>query len=99
MQTERILARTVAAKREAAEVYLWHEMNMRGLFADDGWSIVETTRETATGTELVLRPLHRFLPSPEGLECVVEIHEDTHLIDAHCSPAAEATGPSAPAAA
>ena len=60
-------------------------MNQRGLFERDGWRVVETMRSTASGTELVLRPLHLHLPSPEGLECVVEIDED-EAIDSRCEP-------------
>lgn len=83
MQSETGLANTFAIRREAARAYLWREMNARGLFERDGWRIVETTRETANGTELVMRPMHRALPAPEGLECVVEIRED-EVIESHC---------------
>jgi hypothetical protein len=88
MQNEIALVMGVSARREAARAYLWREMNARGLFEHDGWRILETTRDMAGRTELVLRPVHTFLPSPEGLECIVEIHEDS-FVDSHCEPASE----------
>jgi len=85
MENETALARTFAERRAEARAYLWREMNERGLFERDGWRVAETMRATVNGTELVLRPLHLHLPSPEGLECVVEIDED-EAIDSHCEP-------------
>ena len=87
MQSEIRLARSFAERRESARAYLWREMNARGLLQRDGWGIVEITRDTVDGTELVMRPIHRFLPSPDGLECVVEIHEEDEVVDSHCDPA------------
>lgn len=59
-------------------------MEQLGLRREDGWSILEFTRETAGGTELVLRPLHMRLASPPGLECIVGIVEDTAKIQTEC---------------
>jgi len=59
-------------------------MEQLGLRRDDGWSIVEFTRESAGATELVLRPLHLRLPSPPVLECVVGIVEDSATIQIEC---------------
>ena len=46
---------------------------------------LQALQQLADGTELVLRPVHRLLAAPEGLECVVEIHEDEG-IESHCQP-------------
>ena len=79
-----LLARAFAAARERAQAYLWAEMEKSGLRREDGWSIVETTREAQGGTQIVLRPMHRHLPAPEGLECIVGIAEDDGGIYGRC---------------
>ena len=69
-----------------ARAYLLQQMEEAGLHASDGWKIVETMRQVAGGSELVMRPLHMHEPSPPGLECVVKIDLDTASIDSTCGP-------------
>ena len=80
-----VLATALARERAQAEAHLWREMESRGLLKDDGWRIVEFTREARGGTEIVLRPLHLYLPSPKGLECVVGIM-DERGVHSRCEP-------------
>lgn len=67
-----------------ARAYLLREMEAAGLHASEGWKIVETMRQVAGGSELIMRPLHLHRPSPPGLECVVKIDLDTTAIDSTC---------------
>ena len=83
MGNESDLAQTFAERCARARAYLRQEMNARGLLEKEGWRIVETVRATGTRTELVMRPIHLHLPSPEGLECIVEIDED-ETIESNC---------------
>ena len=76
----RVLAQSLARERAGAEKDLWSRMAQLGLLAEDGWSIVEFTREALGGTEFVLRPLHLHLSSPPGVECIVGVVEDTMRI-------------------
>ena len=85
MENEIHLARSFAAQCEEARAYLRREMRARGLRDEDGWRIAETLRSVGRRTELVMRPIHLHLPAPDGLECVVEIHEN-EAIDSHCEP-------------
>ncbi len=85
MANEIDLAQTFAQRREEARAYLRREMEARGLREKDGWRIVETIRAMGARTELVMRPIHIHLPTPDGIECVVEIHEN-ETIDSHCDP-------------
>jgi hypothetical protein len=78
------LAIALVAERERAEKYLWGEMERLGLRREDGWSITEVTREAGGGTQIVLRPMHRHLRAPEGLECVVGVVEHDGEIHARC---------------
>ena len=71
----RTLATALADERARAERYLWQAMAALGLRENEGWSIVEFTREANGGTEIVLRPLHLHLPTPHGVECVVGVVE------------------------
>jgi len=79
------LARALSVERERAEQYLWAEMSKLGLRREDGWSINEITREAGGGTQIVLRPIHRHLPAPQGLECIVGIVADDGGILRHCN--------------
>ena len=79
------LALALVAERERAEKYLWAEMAKLGLRREDGWSITEITREDKGGTQIVLRPVHRHLQAPDGLECIVGVVEADGGIHAHCS--------------
>ena len=63
-----------------AESYLWREMGERGLHKEDGWSIVEFTREAEDGTEVVMRPLHLYRAAPAGLECVFGVARVTEPV-------------------
>ncbi len=83
---ETALASTFAERCAEARAHLQREMEACGLHARDGWRIVERIRGMGGGrTALVLRPLHLYLESPDGLECVVEIDADAS-IDVHCEP-------------
>ena len=73
-------------RRAEALAHLRAEMEKLGMHEADGWHIVETTRQVADGSELVMRPLHMHLPTPEGLECVVHIDEIGSTVEAHCEP-------------
>jgi len=70
---------------EEARAHLSREMEKFGLSKALGWRIYETTREGTAGVELVLRPIHLTIASPEGFECVVRV-EDTGDIDGRCTP-------------
>lgn len=84
MGNERHLAQTFAERCEEARAYLRREMDERGLLEKNGWRIIETIRATGTRTELVMRPVHLHLTSPDGLECIVEIDEDER-IESNCT--------------
>jgi hypothetical protein len=79
------LAHAFAAERERVRAYLWAEMAKLGLREEDGWSILEFTRESAGGTQIVLRPMHLRLTPPEGMECVVGIVETDGRIHGQCN--------------
>lgn len=81
-----LLAKALAEERTKAEQHLWREMEKHGLTKADGWRIVEFTREAQGGTEIVLRPLHLYLPSPPGLECVVGVMDRPGGIQSECAP-------------
>ena len=81
-----LLAKALAEERAKAERHLWSEMEARGLRKADGWRIVEFTREAHGGTQIVLRPLHLYLPSPPGLECVVGVMDQPGDIRSECAP-------------
>ena len=83
-RTQRI-AVTLKTARANAEAFLWAEMARLNLTRADGWSIVEFTRERSGGTEIVMRPMHLTLPSPEGIECVVSVQEDSGDVGSHCT--------------
>lgn len=70
----------------AAETYLWRKMEERGMTREGGWKVVEFTRDTRGGTELVLRPMHLWHQSPYDLECVVWVRNEDGLIEASCTP-------------
>ena len=80
------LARELSRERENAERLLWVEMERHGMRREDGWRIVEFTREAGGGTEIVLRPLHLYRPSPEGMECIVGILDEEGVVHARCEP-------------
>ena len=84
--SDEALAAEFSARRAQAEAFLWQEMEKLGLSAAAGWKITEITRERGGGSELVLRPIHRTLKAPEGLECVVTISETRGAVDSECSP-------------
>src|SRR6185369_1035860 len=77
------LAKAFSAKCAVARAHLRREMEARGLHQSDGWKIMETVRDCAGGSEIVMRPLHMRLPAPDDLECVVRIEEDTS-IESNC---------------
>ena len=65
----------LSAKCEKAREALREHMARRGLLEGNGWTIYEFTRPIAGGTELVLRPVHTKLESPDELECTCRIEE------------------------
>ena len=73
MSQEERLAEAFSRKCEEARRTLLEHMAARGLYPADGWRIMETTRIRDGGAELVMRPIHRVLPTPEDLECIVAI--------------------------
>ncbi len=85
MANEQDLAQSFAERCAHARAYLRSEMDQRGLLEKNGWRIAETIRATGTRTELVMRPIHLYLPNPDGLECIVEIDED-ETIESNCQP-------------
>jgi hypothetical protein len=85
MALEIDLAQTFAERCAQARAYLRREMEARGLREEDGWKIVETLRGDGSRTEVHMRPIHLRLLAPDGLECIVEMHED-EFIDSHCEP-------------
>lgn len=78
-RTDRI-ATELADRYAIAEAYLWLEMNGRGLRKQDGWTIVEFMRDSPTGMEIVLRPLHLYRPTPPGIECVIQVDDTTGAV-------------------
>ena len=82
----RMLATALAEERANAESHLWREMFKRGLHKADGWRIVEFTRDADGGTEIVLRPLHLYLASPPGLECIVGLVGADGEVHSRCEP-------------
>ena len=70
---------------EEARQHLRREMERLGLHADEGWRIHESVRAVQGGSELVLRPIHLYHPSPAGIECIVAIDE-TSEIETQCEP-------------
>ena len=82
--TDAVLAARFARACAVAREHLSRQMEERGLHSRDGWKIVEAVRQVAGGSELVLRPLHMHLPSPDDLECVVAIDMASTTIDSNC---------------
>ena len=73
-------------KVQQAHAYLESELKRLGLLQDEGWKIVQVTREARGGTEMILRPFHFRLTPPEGLECIVWITAEP-AVDSECAPA------------
>src|SRR4051812_39665327 len=80
------LAEEFTAHRAKAHAHLRHEMDALGMTAAEGWRIAESTREVVGGLEMVLRPIHRYLPSPPGLECIVRIETPVEVVESECHP-------------
>lgn len=81
---EEQLSQAFSEKCEEARRTLLAHMAARGLHAMNGWRISETTRFREGGAELVMRPIHRFLPTPDDLECVVAIDVPSARVDLEC---------------
>jgi hypothetical protein len=79
------LATQFAMKRHEARVMLRKHMQDRGLLERDGWNIAEVVRQREGKTELVMRPIHLRLPSPDDLECVVAIDDAGSRIESECN--------------
>jgi hypothetical protein len=84
-------ANRFAEKRIEAEEHLWREMEARGFHRKDGWKMGEFLRDTRGGTELVLRPIHLWHPTPPELECVIWVSYENGDVNAQCTP--ELPGP------
>ena len=80
------LAEQFSSKLHDAQSYLRSEMERLGLSEEDGWKIIQVTRERRGGTEMVLRPFHRKLAAPEGLECIVWVSVAEPVVDSACAP-------------
>ena len=80
-----VAARFAQACAEA-RIYLRRQMEELGLHERDGWKIVETVRQVAGGSQLVMRPLHLRLAAPPDLECVVALDLASTTIDSNCAP-------------
>jgi hypothetical protein len=78
------LAAELFARCEAARRQLTEDMAAAGLYAKDGWRISESMRYDQGRTELLFRPIHRVLPSPPGMECVVSIDQPGLAIESAC---------------
>jgi len=77
----------LSARVREAEAFLWSEMKALGLLEKDGWRIGQSTRDVLGATEIVLRPIHLRKTAPEGLECIVRVHEVHQQVESECSPA------------
>ena len=75
----------LSAKCEKAREALREHMARRGLLEGNGWKIYEFTRRAEGRTELVLRPVHSALSSPDELECTCHIEEPGATATAECS--------------
>lgn len=73
MTRDEKLAADFVVRYAEARARLRDDMERAGLRERDGWRIAETTRSGPAGYEIVLRPVHRSLPSPADFECVVRI--------------------------
>ena len=85
------LADEFSKHRAGAYAHLQREMDALGLTSVEGWRIAEATRDVVGGIELVLRPIHRYLPAPAGLECVVRIETPLEIVESECHPTPLAT--------
>jgi hypothetical protein len=74
----------LSAKCEKARDALREHMARRGLLEDKGWQIYEFTRKVDGRTELVLRPVHAGLSTPDELECTCRIEEPGANAIAEC---------------
>ena len=70
MKNDEQPAETVAQRRAASEAQLWKRMEERGMTREGGWRVVTFTRDTRSGHELVLRPVHIWHESPYDLDVV-----------------------------
>ena len=68
------IAAEVAARIAEAKAQLAIRMQAMGLTQDKGWRVVEGLRDTPTGHEFVLRPIH--LHEEAQLEITVPIGPD-----------------------
>lgn len=85
MANDAIRSAAFAERYRAAKAFLRGEMDRLGLLESQGWRISETHRDGRRGSEIVMRPIHLRLPSPDDLECVVWVDESGEA-DAECSP-------------
>jgi hypothetical protein len=76
--------KSFAARCDEARARLRTQMEAMGLRAAEGWRISEVIRPSRDGTELVMRPIHRFLDPPAELECVVWIDSEGESIGMEC---------------
>lgn len=74
----------LSAKCDKAREALLDHMTRHGLRQGDGWRIYEFTRKVGGRTELVLRPVHSALSTPEDLECTCHIEEPGAQAVAEC---------------
>ena len=84
MDRDALLGTAFKARHAHAREHLANEMTRLGLLASEGWRIHEFTRHVDGKIELVMRPIHSRLASPEGLECVICIDEPAMKVEASC---------------
>lgn len=85
-EDDALLAEGFGARCKAAREHLRGMMEKLGMNERDGWRIGESVRQASGGSELVLRPLHRYLNAPPDMECIVWIDGGGKTMDMACTP-------------
>lgn len=83
------LAANLSEQISKAEALLWVEMGRLGLARKDGWKVSESMRDVEGGCEVVLRPIHLYMPAPPGLECVARVIERDGSVLIKCNRAGD----------
>jgi len=79
-----LISRAFGERCDDARAKLRMHMSELGLHPEDGWLIHESTRNVGGRTEIVMRPLHRRLSPPTGLECLCAIDEPGEEVSSEC---------------
>jgi hypothetical protein len=67
------LSGDLSARLRAARDQLRTQMRAAGCHDHDGWRIHEELTNSPTGTQFVLRPVHRLHPTPEGMTIAIPV--------------------------